>query len=229
MRFKNEADLQKWLEQARSGTPKAAIKAASPEPRQLDPSVQRRILGVDTALRCTGWGIIDVRNGIMKAVDCGVIKNSSKEKVSDCLRRLSIGMRELVSLYKPDSAVMEGAFYFRKGDWHYIIYSGNCYQSKYYYLGYAVAHTAETDLTKIKFTKYPDENTYAPLIAANEFESGTGHNSVFEENGEYYAVYHGRDNQNAETGKTAETRTARICRLLVDGERLTAVRYPDKV
>ena len=113
MRFKNEADLQKWLEQARSGTPKAAIKAASPEPRQLDPSVQRRILGVDTALRCTGWGIIDVRNGIMKAVDCGVIKNSSKEKVSDCLRRLSIGMRELVSLYKPDSAVMEGAFYFR--------------------------------------------------------------------------------------------------------------------
>ena len=88
---------------------------------------------------------------------------------------------------------LEGAFYFREGDYHYIIYSGNCYENEYYYLGYAVAKTSETDLTKIKFTKYPDENTYAPLISKNEYEEGTGHNSVIKYDGEYYVIYHGRD------------------------------------
>ena len=63
MRFKNEADLQKWLEQARNGEPKRRKCAAAPELRQIDTSLQRRIIGIDTALRCTGWGIIDVRNG----------------------------------------------------------------------------------------------------------------------------------------------------------------------
>ena len=113
MRFKNEADLQKWLEQARTANPPKMKSAAAPVLKQIDTRLQRRIIGVDTALRCTGWGIIDVRDGAMKAVDCGVIKNTQKDKVSDCLRRLSIGMRELVTLYKPDYAVMEGAFYFR--------------------------------------------------------------------------------------------------------------------
>lgn len=113
MRFKNEADLQKWLEQARNGEPKQVKKSAEPVLTQIDTSLQRRIIGIDTALRCTGWGIIDVRNGKMTAVDCGVIKNTPKDKISDCLRRLSIGMRELITLYKPDYAVMEGAFFFR--------------------------------------------------------------------------------------------------------------------
>ena len=86
-----------------------------------------------------------------------------------------------------------------------------------------MAKTTETDLTKIKFKKYPDENTYAPLIAKNEFETGTGHNSVIEVDGEFYAIYHGRDIGVSGDGDT-DTRTARICRLIVDGEKITAVR-----
>ena len=58
---------------------------------------------------------------------------------------------------------IEGAFYFSEGDYHYVIYSGNCYQNEYYFLGYAAAKTSERDLTKIKFEKMPDSNTYAPL------------------------------------------------------------------
>lgn len=118
---------------------------------------------------------------------------------------------------------IEGACYFKKGDYHYLIYSGNCYRNEYYYLGYAVAKSAEQDLTKVQFKKYPDENTYAPLIAKNEFETGTGHNSVIEVDGEWYAVYHGRDIGASGDGKT-DTRTARICRLIIDGEKITAVR-----
>ncbi len=125
---------------------------------------------------------------------------------------------------------LEGAFYFREGDYHYIIYSGNCYQNEYYYLGYAVAKTTETDLTKIKFTKYPNENTYMPLIAKNEFEEGTGHNSVIKEDGVWYAVYHGRDAiPDVNLANLEEKRTARICKLVLDGEKMVAERYEDKL
>ena len=122
-----------------------------------------------------------------------------------------------------DWHTLEGAFYFKEGDYQYVIYSGNCYTSPYYYLGYAVAKTHETDLTKIKFKKYPSENIYAPLIARNEFEEGTGHNSVIKYNGEYYVVYHGRDKGVVEANGE-DKRTARICKLIVDGEKLTAIR-----
>ncbi len=122
-----------------------------------------------------------------------------------------------------DWHTLEGAFYFKEGDYHYVIYSGNCYSSPYYYLGYAVAKTDETDLTKIKFKKYPSENVYAPLIARNDFEEGTGHNSVIKYKGEYYVVYHGRDKGVTEADGE-DNRTARICKLIVDKEKLTAIR-----
>ncbi|MBQ8409430.1 MAG: glycoside hydrolase family 43 protein [Clostridia bacterium] len=123
---------------------------------------------------------------------------------------------------------IEGAFYFREGDYHYVIYSGNCYQNEHYYLGYACAKTDERDLTRVNFQKYPDSNTYAPLISANDFEAGTGHNSLIKENGQYYVIYHGRDLvPDPRLGR--EDRTARICRLEVDGERLRAVRFGDRL
>lgn len=115
---------------------------------------------------------------------------------------------------------IEGAFYFRKGNFHYLTYSGNCYQSEYYYVGYAVCQSEETDLTKLEFKKYPNENEYLPLLSKNAQEEGTGHNSLIEENGRYYVFYHGRD-----WGKAYETdvRTARICEILVEKEKLTVI------
>ena len=118
---------------------------------------------------------------------------------------------------------LEGAFYFREGDYHYLIYSGNCYENEYYYLGYAVAYGDESDLTKLNFRKYPDEHTYAPLIAKNEWEEGTGHNSLIKYEGNYYVIYHARDRVPDDRIR-GDRRTARICRLIVDGEKLTALR-----
>ena len=132
--------------------------------------------------------------------------------------------------FRPDQDwyTIEGAFYFRKGDWHYVLYSGNCYENEYYFVGYAYAHTSENDLTKIKFQKYPSDDVYKPLLAKNEFEEGTGHNSVIEYNGEYYAVYHARDWKKKTAGYT-EYRTARICKLNVNGKEITVERYEDRV
>lgn len=112
MRFKSQGELDKWLASAKIA-PSHAVTKNKQDNAPVDPNVQRRILGVDTALRCTGWGIVDVRGSSMKAVDCGVIKNAPRERISECLRRLSCGIRELVQLYNPDTAVLEGAFYFQ--------------------------------------------------------------------------------------------------------------------
>ena len=123
---------------------------------------------------------------------------------------------------------IEGAFYFREGDWHYLMYSGNCFEQPTYYIGYARAKTTETDLTKIKFEKYPDDNTYHPILAANEFEEGTGHHSMIKKDGQWYAVYHARDyDQNL--GNAFDARNARICKINVNDGILTAERYADKL
>lgn len=122
---------------------------------------------------------------------------------------------------------IEGAFYFREGDWHYLMYSGNCYEQPTYYIGYARAKTDETDLTKIKFEKYPDDGTYAPVLCANEFEEGTGHHSMIKEDGQWYAVYHARDYQDGLGADAFDARNARICKIRVDDGVLTAERYRD--
>jgi len=72
-----------------------------------------RILGVDTALRCTGFGVLDSDGRRFSTVDCGVIRSSRKVSLSECLRRLAGGIRELVRAYSPEAAAIEGAFYFR--------------------------------------------------------------------------------------------------------------------
>lgn len=122
---------------------------------------------------------------------------------------------------------IEGAFYFREGDWHYLMYSGNCYEQPTYYVGYARVKTNENDLTKIKFEKYPDDKTYFPILKANEFEEGTGHNSMIKEDGQWYAVYHARDY--GDELNSFDARTARICKINVNNGILTAERYKDHI
>ncbi len=122
---------------------------------------------------------------------------------------------------------IEGAFYFREGDWQYVMYSGNCYQKPTYYIGYARAKTNENDLTKIKFEKYPNDFTYQPVMAANEFEEGTGHHSMIKKDGQWYAVYHARDID--DDGLKGDRRNARICRINVCDGIITAKRYRDKI
>lgn len=124
---------------------------------------------------------------------------------------------------------IEGAFYFREGDWQYVMYSGNCFEQPTYYVGYARAKTNETDLTKIKFEKYPDDHTYHPVLKANEFEEGTGHHSMIKEEDQWYAVYHARDYVNLTGASAFDARNARICKMNVKDGIITAERYQDHI
>ena len=124
---------------------------------------------------------------------------------------------------------IEGAFYFREGEWQYVMYSGNCFEQPTYYVGYARAKTDETDLTKIKFEKYPNAQTYHPVLRANEFEEGTGHHSMIKEGNQWYAIYHARDYGDAAATNSFDARNARICKMTVENGVITAYRSKDHI
>ena len=115
---------------------------------------------------------------------------------------------------------IEGAFYFFAGNTHFLMYSGACHQNPTYFIGYSYAHGApDADLRTLDWKKYPDNNTYSPLLPRNDFMEGMGHNSVILDGGKYYIVYHGRD---IGTGNLPEDyRCARIDEMKVDGDRLS--------
>lgn len=71
------------------------------------------ILGVDTALRCTGYGVVEMQGKRFSVIDCGVIKNDRKSSHSECLRRLAGGIRQVAEEHPPDVASIEGSFYFK--------------------------------------------------------------------------------------------------------------------
>lgn len=119
---------------------------------------------------------------------------------------------------------VEGAFYFFREGMHYLMYSGACYQNATYFIGYCIAMgEEEADLRTLEWKKYPDDNTYAPLLASNDFVEGMGHNSVLWEDGRGYIVYHGRDRN---FGKKETLRLARIDELQLDGGKLRARATP---
>lgn len=71
------------------------------------------ILAVDTALRTTGYGILQVENKQMKPLDCGVISNKRSLSHSACLARLASGVEQLLGTFNPGIGVIEGGFYGR--------------------------------------------------------------------------------------------------------------------
>ncbi|NLZ64261.1 MAG: crossover junction endodeoxyribonuclease RuvC [Lentisphaerae bacterium] len=115
MRLKNNPRLAALLaasEERACGRRPLAGTAHSDSPKpSATAGRQYRILGLDTALRKTGWGIIDANGNNFRAVDCGVILNDRKVSVSDCLRRLNGALKGLLNNYHPDIAVIEGGFF----------------------------------------------------------------------------------------------------------------------
>ncbi len=117
-----------------------------------------------------------------------------------------------------DWHTIEGPFWFREGDWQYVMYSGACFQNDTYHIGYAAAQSAEPDLTKVDFVKHTKAGRFDPLMTKNAVEEGVGHHSVLKWQGDYYAIYHARDltrDENEFPNPDADRRTARICKLHV--------------
>ncbi len=72
-----------------------------------------RILGVDTALRASGVGVVEASGSRLKLVAYDVIRSKPKVPLSQCLLRIDEGLQDIVRETKPDAVAIEGAFYFK--------------------------------------------------------------------------------------------------------------------
>jgi len=66
------------------------------------------ILGIDPAIRTTGYGVVRVESAArFEILHCGVIANSQRLPHTECLRRLAGGIRELIGAFTPECASIE--------------------------------------------------------------------------------------------------------------------------
>lgn len=69
-----------------------------------------RILGVDPGLRVTGFGVIERAGSTLTYVASGCIKTDAKASLPVRLGTIHGGLRQLVTQYKPDQAIVEIVF-----------------------------------------------------------------------------------------------------------------------
>ena len=70
-----------------------------------------RVLGIDTSLRSTGVGIVEMRGSTLSAVEYGTLKVSRKVPLSECLKQLSRGITEIIERIDVQAIAIEGVFY----------------------------------------------------------------------------------------------------------------------
>jgi crossover junction endodeoxyribonuclease RuvC len=70
-----------------------------------------RVLGIDTSLRSTGVGVVDAAGSRLSAVEFGRIHNTDRVPLSECLRRIDAGIRELIERARPEVASIEDIFF----------------------------------------------------------------------------------------------------------------------
>jgi crossover junction endodeoxyribonuclease RuvC len=70
-----------------------------------------KILGVDSSLRSTGYGLIETHGSEMTAICHGNIKNASNLLPSRCLVRIRDALTDLIKQHQPDVMAVEGLVY----------------------------------------------------------------------------------------------------------------------
>lgn len=69
------------------------------------------ILGIDTSLRSTGYGVLAKEGSRFTALEAGNIKNAPKLPLSECLKRIHVRVAELIARYSPDVLSIESVIY----------------------------------------------------------------------------------------------------------------------
>lgn len=69
------------------------------------------IVGIDTSLRSTGYGVLETCGSRMKALDFGNIRNSPGLPLTQCLVAIYAKVNELIETYRPDVMSIESVIY----------------------------------------------------------------------------------------------------------------------
>ena len=69
------------------------------------------VLGIDTSLRSTGYGVLAVEGSRMRCLACGNIPNRAALPLTACLKAIHAKVAELISEFKPDVMSVEAVIY----------------------------------------------------------------------------------------------------------------------
>ena len=69
------------------------------------------ILGVDTSLRSTGYGVLETAGSRLRSLAYGNIPNGQKVPHSECLRKIHATIAALIETWKPDCLSLEKVIY----------------------------------------------------------------------------------------------------------------------
>ena len=69
------------------------------------------VLGIDTSLRSSGYGVLAVEGSRMRAVEYGAIRNAPKLPLSACLKAIHAKVAELIVTHRPDVLAIESVIY----------------------------------------------------------------------------------------------------------------------
>lgn len=69
------------------------------------------ILGVDTSLRSTGYGVLEKAGSRFRALAYGRIPNAPKLPLSDCLKNIHGTIAELIAVWHPEVLSVEKVIY----------------------------------------------------------------------------------------------------------------------
>ena len=69
------------------------------------------VLGIDTSLRSTGYGVLSVEGSRMRCLACGNIPNKATLPLTACLRAIHAKVAELIVEFKPDVMSVESVIY----------------------------------------------------------------------------------------------------------------------
>ena len=69
------------------------------------------VLGIDTSLRSTGFGVLRSEGSRLVAVEAGAIKNARQVSLSGCLRNIHSSVVSLIEKHRPDVIAIESVIY----------------------------------------------------------------------------------------------------------------------
>ena len=71
------------------------------------------VLGIDPGYALMGWGVVEAEGSRMKLINYGCIETKAGVPMQNRLRTLQLGVRDLLSIYKPDDVAFEELFFAR--------------------------------------------------------------------------------------------------------------------
>jgi crossover junction endodeoxyribonuclease RuvC len=69
------------------------------------------ILGIDPGYAIIGYGILKFEGNSFQILDYGSIETKAGTEFSDRLKRIYLGMKELIEIHKPDAVAVEELFF----------------------------------------------------------------------------------------------------------------------